>query len=148
MLMIEKTDNTKWRGVMKRNRIIITVLALILLGGVAYGMNYAINYSYYQKVMGTVIIEPVDISSISDGLYTGSFDAKITAATVGITVKDGEITDIDLIKHKHDEGAQAVTIIDDVLGEQSLEVDVVSGATNSSNTILKAIEVALKSDPK
>ena len=40
----------------------------------------------------------------------------------------------------------AVAVIDEILKSQSLDVDVVSGATNSSKTIMKAIENALSVD--
>jgi len=40
-------------------------------------------------------------------------------------------------------GGKAESIVDDVIAKQSLDVDVVTGATYSSSTILKAIEDSL-----
>lgn len=52
---------------------------------------------------------------------------------------------IDLVKHNHGKGASAEIITDKVTEAQSLDVDIVSGATSSSKVILKAIEDALNS---
>jgi len=45
-------------------------------------------------------------------------------------------------------GKPAEAIVDSVVAAQSLQVDIVSGATLSSKCILKAIEVALESAPR
>ena len=50
-----------------------------------------------------------------------------------------------LLEHQTGLGGKAEAIIDQVIQNQSLEVDAVSGATTSSKTILKAIENALQS---
>ncbi|WP_313562885.1 FMN-binding protein [Ruminiclostridium cellobioparum] len=42
-------------------------------------------------------------------------------------------------------GAKAEAIVDKIISEQSVTVDVISGATNSSKVILKAVENALES---
>ncbi|HEX2947922.1 MAG TPA: FMN-binding protein [Clostridia bacterium] len=133
---------------MNRKKVIILAAAIVLLAGLAYGVNYLINLSYYNKVMPTVTIDSVDVSKLEDGIYSGSFDARIIAATTEVTVKDGRITKIDLVKHKYERGKPAIAVVDRIISDQSLDVDVVSGATNSSKAILKAVENALKSGPE
>lgn len=54
--------------------------------------------------------------------------------------------DIEILKHRNGKGKKAEVIIDDVIKEQSLLVDAVTGATISSRAIFKAIEDALKSE--
>ena len=85
----------------------------------------------------------MDLSNISDGKYTGSCDAVYVGAEVSVTVKDHKITDITLLNHKNERGKPAEVIIENVIKAQSLQVDTISGATNSSKVILKAIENAL-----
>ncbi len=63
---------------------------------------------------------------------------------VDVTVKDYRIVTIDL-QHRHDQGEAAEVIPDRVIAAQSLDVDMVSGATNSCMVILKAVENALLS---
>lgn len=131
----------------KYKRIIIGAIAVILLTGLVIGGKYALDLMYYKETMAKVEITDVDLSDIKNGTYVGSYDARIISATVSVTVKDGKMTDIKLLEHKYDRGGSAEAIVDDILKEQSLDVDVVSGATNSSKTIKKAVENALESEP-
>lgn len=57
-----------------------------------------------------------------------------------VTVKDHKIVDILLLNHKNNKGKIGEVINEKVLMAQSLQVDTVSGTTNSSKVILKAIE--------
>ncbi|ULQ60985.1 FMN-binding protein [Brucepastera parasyntrophica] len=93
-------------------------------------------------------IESVDFSQIPDGNYTGSAKKFVVRATVSVDVKDGEVTDIEILKHVNGKGKKAEAITADVIREQSLDVDVISSATLSSRTILEAIENALTQDTK
>jgi uncharacterized protein with FMN-binding domain len=73
----------------------------------------------------------------------GSMKRKITiiAIVVGVllVIAVGGFTAVD-----RSTKSATQDIVDDVLWQQSLDVDTVSGATASSKTILKAIENALK----
>jgi uncharacterized protein with FMN-binding domain len=125
-----------------KKKIIIGII-MILAIGIAFGVKYAIDFSYYEKTMPTVSVQDIDFKEIKDGVYEGSFDARIISATAQVTVSEGKVTKIELLKHKYEKGGAAVAIIDEVIKKQSLKVDVVSGATESSKTILKSIENAL-----
>jgi uncharacterized protein with FMN-binding domain len=129
-----------------KKSMIWTAIAVLLIGMI-WGGKYALDLSYYKDTMAKVEIGDIDLSKVKDGTYEGSYDARIISAAVSVTVKDGKITDVRLLEHKNDRGGSAEAIVDDILKEQSLDVDVVSGATNSSMTILKAVENALNSDP-
>lgn len=130
----------------KKKRIIGGLIAAVLLVGLAIGGKYALDLMYYKEAMSEIVIGNVDLSKVKDGVYEGSYDARLVAATVRVTVKDGRMTDISLLEHKYDRGGPAEAIVGDILTEQSLDVDAVSGATNSSRTILKAVENALGSN--
>lgn len=122
---------------------IITGIAFVVVLGLIWSAKYGLDYMYYEKTMPTVEIQNVNFSEIPNGLYTGSFNAKIIAATAEVTVNEGKVIGIKLTKHKYERGGPAEAIVDDILEKQSLKVDVVSGATESSKTILKAVENAL-----
>jgi uncharacterized protein with FMN-binding domain len=62
---------------------------------------------------------------------------------VRVSVRDGRITEIKLLRHSHGPGHGADAIVDRVVASQSLRVDAVSGASYSSKVVLKAIETAL-----
>lgn len=115
--------------------------------GVLYGLKEGKVILDYQAKMKKLEIETLDVSTVKDGVYEGSYDANVISASVRVTVHEGKIESIELTSHKYDRGGPAIAIVDEVIQAQSLDVDVVSGATNSSKTILKAIENALQSDP-
>ena len=64
---------------------------------------------------------------------------------VAITVEDGKITAIDVLEQNETAGISDgafAQIPDAIIANQSLAVDTVTGATNSSNGILAAVEAA------
>lgn len=67
-------------------------------------------------------ITGVDIAEIADGTYRGSFKAFPVSAAVEVTVKNHAITGIELLQHKHGQGAAAEIIPGRVVEAQSLEV--------------------------
>lgn len=92
-------------------------------------------------------IQPIsgfDLSEAQDGEYIGECDNRAVKVTVAVHVENNRITDINILRHDNGMGKTAEEITDRVLEAQSLDVDAVSGATFSSNTILKAIENALE----
>ena len=88
------------------------------------------------------IVNP-DISKVADGTWIGEWETSMINAQTAVTVLDGSITAVRLLKHENGRGRPAEIIVERVLEKQSLEVDVVSGATGSSKVILKSIEQAL-----
>ena len=89
-------------------------------------------------------IGAVDLNMVADGEYIGVCQNKILTAVVKVCVENHEITDIEILEHKASYMRQAETIAGKVCAGQTLEVDAVSGATLTSDTVLKAIENALK----
>jgi len=126
----------------KRIFIILGVLiALVLI--VAIVINS--RFSAYKDYMKTVDIGYINLESIDDGAYTGTSNAGgIVVVEVLVTIKDHAIETIDLTKHENGRGKPAEVIIDDVIASQGLQVDTITGATNSSLIILEAIQNALE----
>ena len=117
--------------------IVIFIFTIVLIGGAVYLKNVA---DYKQAVKETTFDE-INISDVSDGVYIGEYDVNFIYAKVEVTVQNGEITDIIILEH----GKAAETVINEIVDEQRIDVDAVSGATNSSIVIKKAVENALKS---
>ena len=69
---------------------------------------------------------------------------KILFAVVKVKIQDHKITDVEVIEHKESYMEQARQIAERVCDEQSLNVDAISGATLTSDTVKKAIENALE----
>ncbi len=127
---------------MKKILIIITVVLLI---GLAIGAKFLMDVQSYQEQIAAMQISDIDLSNVPDGAYEGSYDAGLIKVEVLVAVKDHKISDIDLIKHDNGQGAPGEAVIPEVIESQSLQVDTVSGATNSSKVILKSIELAINS---
>jgi uncharacterized protein with FMN-binding domain len=89
-------------------------------------------------------IKSVDLSQISDGTYTGSYDSYRWSTTVEVTVKNHKITNINPVKSQQGREDLVKELTDKIIVQQSPNVDVVSGATASSKCFLKAVENALK----
>ena len=94
--------------------------------------------------LDAVVIHNPDLQKISDGIYTGESKVGPVQVILKVTVQDGTYQSIQIIKHFNGRGKSAEAIVPAVIKAQSLEVDVISGATGSSKAILKAIEDALK----
>lgn len=82
---------------------------------------------------------------LADGVYKGSATGFSGPVTVAVTIMDKKITSIDILSSTDDEAFfnRAKGVIDRIISSQSLDVDVVSGATYSSNGIIKAVKNAL-----
>lgn len=126
-------------------KILLSIICVVVLTVGIFGVRYVISVEKYKETIKQIKIGSVDLSKISNGTYTGSFDAVYIAAKVSVTVKDKRITNITLLSHKNERGKPAEVIPEKVLEAQSLQVDTISGATNSSKVILKSIENALDS---
>ena len=89
-----------------------------------------------------------DLSAKADGVYTGGYDGGLVKATVSVTLAAGRIASIRILKHDCSPiGKKGEAVVDRVVQRQTLQVDVVSGATGSSKVLLKAIEAALSGNP-
>lgn len=132
---------------MKKNKkVIFIIVAVVLVVGGAFAAKYFSDLSSYRQAVEEITIGEVDLSTIPDGVYTGSAEAVWVGATVEVTISNHQITAITL-DHRHGQGEDAEVIPDKVIEAQSLQVDIISGVTSSSKVILKAIENALRSDP-
>lgn len=125
--------------------IIISIIGGAIVCG-AFIISYFNNISDYKQKVNSIVIEDINLNNKEDGKYIGEFDANVISAKVEVEVKNKKISNIKLIEHKNERGAPADVITQKVVDAQSLDVDVISGASNSSKVILKAIEDALSKD--
>lgn len=123
--------------------IIIGAIAIIIVVCIL-GIRYLKSVRDYKEKVKNTVINDVDLNNKKDGKYFGEYDVNFISAKVEVDIKDRKISDIKLIEHKNERGVKAEIIPERVVEAQSLQVDVVSGATNSSKVILKAIQNALE----
>lgn len=90
-----------------------------------------------------VEVVDVDLSNITDGSYTGEYSTGPVKAVVKVKVREHRIVEIMIDQHQNGLGKKAEKIVNDIINEQSINVDVIAGATLSGNVIRKAVEEAL-----
>ncbi len=130
----EVGDNLMKKRLLSWSLIVIFVLTFIVLSGCA-----AVKYK--MKIASTKI-QTIDLKTIEDGIYEGFYDVYLINARVIVEVDSNKIVSIKLVEHMYDRFS-GKPMIQRVLDEQSLEVDIITGATNSCKTVLKATEIAL-----
>ncbi len=95
------------------------------------------------------IVIPPDVmpeEAYLDGVYTGTGEGFGGDVTVQVTISGGQLTEVQIVSAEEETPAyleQAKGVIPAVLTQQNTQVDVVSGATYSSQGILEGIQNAL-----
>lgn len=117
------------------------MVAVVLLA--AYGITEMVCNEKYQEQVAMMKDWDVDLDTVSDGVYTGESDVGYIKAVVEVEVRNHQLIRVDLIKHVNERGEPAEVIVDDMVADQRVDVDGVSGATNSSKVIKTAVKNAL-----
>lgn len=122
---------------------ILMVLIIIII---AASLNCFWSSRFKEmKTVRAMPIEAVDLASVADGAFQGDFSYGGFTYEVAVAVKEHRIETIEILKNRDTKHAkQAAGVVPKVLVAQSLNVDVVTGATTTSKALLKAIENALK----
>ncbi|MCK9221180.1 MAG: FMN-binding protein [Limnochordia bacterium] len=116
---------------------IVGGLVVLVVAGLLY-LSRGLNQG------ASITIDEIDISSLPDGIYEGTYRAGRWTNTVEVDVADGRMTAIRVVKDVQFALAEVrKQTIDRVLEKQSPAVDAVSGATVTSKAYLKAVEKAL-----
>ena len=122
---------------------ILSIVLFFFLVALIFAMFYLKSVADYKNAIKDTSFIGINISTISDGSYIGEYDGDFIYAKVKVTVQSGKITDIEILEHKNERGEPAEAIVGQIIREQKINVDAISGATNSSIVIKKAVENAL-----
>lgn len=88
-----------------------------------------------------------ETGNYKDGTYTGAARGYGGMVEMSVTVENGRIAAVDVLSASNEDAAYwnaTLGLIDNILAAQSADIDVVSGATFSSNGLLNAVDEALK----
>jgi len=126
---------------MRLNKITwIALIVLIVFGGAFFAIK--------SMKLPDVQIDNVNLEQIPDGSYLGEYARGPVKVAVEVSVLNNQIENIAIREHQCGLGRKAEKIVAEVLGKQTLQLDAISGATLSSNAILKAVQVALDEGTK
>ncbi len=122
-------------------------LLIIIWGVTLFAIGFGISFykgvgKKFDKVV-EVPVEEISLEGIADGTYTGEYEYESLYARVQVIVKGEEIKKITLEDFVTGKGEDAVDIVDSIVENQSIMVDDISGATDSSRVIKLAVADAL-----
>jgi len=123
------------------------VLKWIGIGVLSVIALFLISLPVLNRGMGEIkalTINQVDLFSLSDGIYTGSYCKGRWCYTVEVEINTHQITDIRLVDDKMSSMKKVNdSLIKRILEKQQVAVDTYTGATVTSKALLKAVENAL-----
>lgn len=115
---------------------IIVVIVIIIGSGIFY-LTHGMKAVAEEKIGG------VELTSISDGAYTGKYDAGRFSNQLQVVVKDKKITQIKIIKDvTFAKPEVSNALFELIINKQNTAVDTVTGATVTSKAYLKSIQNA------
>ena len=122
-------------------KILLIVLGVLTL----LAIPMSILMFYGMSEIKQLVIREVDLQKVADGTYTGSYHKGRWTYDVEVRVEDHRIKSVKNTNARMNqalgdwnEKAEAA-----IVAKQSLDIDVVSGATVNSKAYQKAVEVAL-----
>ena len=122
-----------------------TLLAIVIVIAVIIISAFAIVSVRMSGQVKAFDKSGIDLSHVADGVYNGHSETDLVKVDVQVTVANGKIEDIEILKHECGKGHPADVIVNDMIKDNTVEVDVVSGATMSSEVIKDAVRDALRS---
>lgn len=130
--------------------VIIGVIGIALLGGI-------MGTEPGRREIKNLTINDINFKNLHDGTYVGEYKGKkysFRNTRVEVTVSSGRVTGIKVLKGAlnkegkpaeiNSKGSTVEDLFEKVIETQSLQVDVISGATLTSKTHIKAVENALE----
>lgn len=126
-------------------KIGVVIGFVIVIATVGLGI-FVYNIAGMAQRIGNeeVNVTKVDLKKIADGEYLGSYGDFVVNTSVKVTVKNHRIDKIIITKQDCGPGYDAKDTVGRIIKAQSPKVDVVTGASSSSRTIMIAVYRALK----
>lgn len=141
----------------RKEKMKVWIVILSIVGVIALGMGGAVVLTAPgRNELQNMDIADMDFNKLCDGVYTGAYRGKkdsLRNAAVKVTVASGAVTKIMVTEgalagnkqtNEIRNGLTIDNLFDEVIKSQSLQVDVISGATLTSKAHLKAVENALE----
>jgi len=116
---------------------------ILLALAAAFGIRFGVAQSRFGAIIEkTAPASPV--SALTDGARSATYSEGEISAAVEVTVTSGRIESMRLASGHNVDAALADTIFSRILAAGSTSVDAVSGATASSNVLMKAVAAAAR----
>lgn len=126
-----------------KKSILITVWGIMLFA-VGFGISFYRGVGRKYDAVQDIPIAEVSLENVADGTYEGEYLFETIYAKVRVIVRDKEIKKVSLEAYESEKGGDAKSIVNSIVEKQSVNVDDVSGATDSSRVIKLAVLNALE----
>ncbi len=123
--------------------VAVIVLGILIALAAVFGARFGAAQARFGAIIADTAPAGAPFASLADGTRRATVAEGDVSATVEVTVSGGAVTDLRLVDGRNVEASVAETVFAAVRQAQSTTVDAVSGATASSNMVLKAIEKAI-----
>ncbi len=125
---------------------------LYVLGGllVVLGIGFLVGSRGLKETVGLTISD-VDLSEVADGSYRGEYAAGRFKTSVEVNVQNHKIVGVVPLGLDNSKAIDRGVLdiysgaVTQIIEKQTLEIDVVSGATATTKSLTKAVENALRS---
>lgn len=118
-------------------RVFIVLILFILI--LVVSCTAMMNKEMEKAKNELMLVEDPDLSKVEDGIYRGKVETMLVKAEVEVSVKNHKIISISIIKHENGKGKPAEAIVDDIVKDNSTDVELIAGATMSSLVIRAAV---------
>jgi uncharacterized protein with FMN-binding domain len=122
----------------------ILIAFVFLVATIALSIYSAIKNYQQLSFIRKLPVATIDLSHINDGEYKGSFCYSHFCYKVAVSISDHTISAVTILRNRNTKyGKKAAAIGEKIVHAQSLQVDMISGATITSKSLLKSVEKAL-----
>ena len=118
-------------------RVFIVLILFILI--IVVSCTAMMNKEMEKAKNELMLVEDPDLSKVEDGIYRGKVETMLVKVELEVSVKNHKIISISIIKHDNGKGKPAEAIIDDIVKDNSTDVELIAGATMSSLVIRAAV---------
>lgn len=127
---------------MRKIVLAICLFAVLVIGGSVGMLRYL---TYAMDDVRAETLTPIELTTIENGTYRGSYLNQRFSVTVDVTVYEGVLEKVTLVRDvRFKDETVAAILFERMQRDNRHDVDVVSGATLTSIAYQKAIENALK----
>lgn len=125
-------------------KVVKGIVCSVIILGILFFVMFQGMMKKSEEALNNQVNVAIDMNQVKDGTYKASSDGGMVKVEVEVTVKDHQITNINLLKHENGKGKPAEAMLDEMVIQNTDDVDCVTGATGSSKTIRNAVNKALQ----
>lgn len=126
---------------------ILKILAIIVIVIIVLIVCFGIFVTRGLESGGNLVINNVNLSTLNDDIYIGEYDGGRWSNEVEVTIKNHKIININIINDVTFPMEEVkVSLFNNVIEKQNLDVDIMTGATVTCKAYLKSIENALEQE--